>query len=111
MFNGLWTVEFHSTLNAFGRGILVINGDRVLGGDAGYYYSGYNNNDNEEVIKGKINVARFDQNSISVFGDFDHYSLNFSAKKISDNFFEGYASLDNDSDIRAKLKGIRKESL
>ncbi len=31
MFNGLWTVEFISTINRYGRGVLVINENRLLG--------------------------------------------------------------------------------
>jgi len=40
MFNGLWTVEFSSTINRYGRGVLIINDGRLLGGDDSYYYSG-----------------------------------------------------------------------
>jgi len=84
MVNGLWIVEFISTLNRFGFGVIVLNNGRLLGGDAGYYYSGeYDINDN--MIQGKINVIRFDENSISVFGDIDQFSLKFSGQ-ISNNY-------------------------
>ena len=31
--DGLWTVEFSSTLNLFGTGVVVLNNKRLLGGD------------------------------------------------------------------------------
>lgn len=40
MFNGLWTVDFISTINRYGKGVLVLSDGRLLGGDHGFYYSG-----------------------------------------------------------------------
>ncbi|MFQ5962856.1 MAG: hypothetical protein ACE5KZ_01060 [Candidatus Scalinduaceae bacterium] len=33
MYDGLWTVEFQSAIG-FGKGVLVLNKGRLLGGDA-----------------------------------------------------------------------------
>ena len=53
MIDGLWTVEFISTLNRSGKGVLVLNNGKIFGGDEGYYYSGtYQTNGNK--IEGKI---------------------------------------------------------
>jgi hypothetical protein len=40
MYDGLWTVEFGSMANRYGRGVLIFINGRLLGGDDGYYYSG-----------------------------------------------------------------------
>jgi hypothetical protein len=37
---GLWTVEFGSTLGQFGSGVVVLQDGRVMGGDSGYFYTG-----------------------------------------------------------------------
>ena len=38
--DGLWTVQFRSSLGLFGAGVVVITGKRLIGGDPGYYYDG-----------------------------------------------------------------------
>ena len=40
MFDGLWTVEFSTENGEYGRGVIVIIKNRILGGDGGYYYVG-----------------------------------------------------------------------
>jgi len=36
----LWSIEFISSLGAFGGGVVVFESNRVFGGDAAYYYVG-----------------------------------------------------------------------
>ncbi|MBW1649329.1 MAG: hypothetical protein JRJ44_01375 [Deltaproteobacteria bacterium] len=49
MYDGLWTVEFVATIHRYGNGVLVFNQNRLLGGDAGYYYSGKYNIDDKKI--------------------------------------------------------------
>jgi hypothetical protein len=77
MIDGLWTVEFTSTLNRSGKGVFVFNNGRVLGGDQGYYYSGTYRTAGTQ-IEGRVNIVRFDPLSMSVFGNIDHFSLSFT---------------------------------
>jgi len=38
--DGFWTVEFGSSTGIFGGGVVVIRGEKIVGGDAGYFYIG-----------------------------------------------------------------------
>lgn len=104
MFNGLWTIEFISTMNRFGAGVLVLNNGRLLGGDNGYYYLGnYDVKDNN--IQGNVAITRFNKNIISVFGDVDQFSLTFDGQ-IKPDSVEAVASFGN-----TKIKIICKKKV
>ncbi|MFH1994185.1 MAG: GrlR family regulatory protein [Nitrospinota bacterium] len=109
MFDGLWTVEFVSTINRYGKGVLVINGSRLLGGDNGYYYSGTckisNNN-----FEAKITVIKYDTGSISVFGNIDHFELMLNGK-IDENRFDAIATIANNEKAKMSVVGTKKEDL
>ena len=107
MIDGLWTVEFSSTTNRYGKGILIINQNRLLGGDEGYYYTG-SCKVNGENIAGKLTVIRYDSNAVSVFGDIDTFELNFSGQ-INDNEFNMIANIDNSLGENIKVNGTKKE--
>ncbi|HHT9106914.1 MAG TPA: hypothetical protein ACFYD7_13740 [Candidatus Wujingus californicus] len=92
-FNGLWTIEFISTMNRFGAGVLVLNNGRLLGGDNGYYYSGSYVVEGNNV-RANVDIIRFNKNIISVFGDVDQYSLTF-AGQIKPDSVEAVASFGN----------------
>jgi hypothetical protein len=109
MVDGLWIIEFSSTLNLFGRGVVVLNNKRLLGGDAGYYYSG-NYDTNNNTISAKITVTRFDENSISVFGDIDQFSLTFTGKLHNDEF-SAVATVDEQSTFKIQVNGKKKEDI
>lgn len=108
MYDGLWTVEFASTMR-LGTGVIVLNNGRLLGGDAGYYYSGrYRVNGNN--VQGNIDVIRYDTRSISVFGDLDQFSLSFSGE-ISDYQFSLLASVVNKPEYKININGNKKEDM
>jgi hypothetical protein len=109
MVDGLWTVEFSSALNLFGRGVLVLYKQKLLGGDAGYYYSGEYDVKNN-TIRGEVDVIRFDENSISVVGDLDQFCLTFTGQ-LSEDEFTGEAKVKNKPDLTIKIQCRKKESL
>ncbi|HIJ02077.1 TPA: hypothetical protein HA363_05460 [Candidatus Woesearchaeota archaeon] len=109
MFNGLWTIEFISTMNRFGAGILVLNNGRLLGGDNGYYYLGnYEVKDNN--VQGNVDIIRFNKNIISVFGDVDQFSLTF-AGQIKPDSIEAVASFGNTPDLKIRIICKKKVDL
>lgn len=109
MFNGLWTIEFISTMNRFGEGILVLNNGRLLGGDNGYYYSG-NYDVEDSNIRGTVSIIRFNKNVVSIFGDIDQFSLTF-AGKIKQDSVEAVASFDNTPDWKIRIICKKKVDL
>jgi uncharacterized ubiquitin-like protein YukD len=109
MIDGLWTVEFISTVNRSGKGILVLNNGRLLGGDEGYYYSGtYHVADAK--IQGTVDVVRFDPNTLSVFGDIDHFTLSFSGD-INDYHLSAAATITDKPEFQIKVVANKKEDM
>lgn len=109
MFDGLWTVEFVSTRNMSGRGVLIINGSRILGGDAGYYYSGTCSiTDNK--IHATISVIKYDPNSISVFGDISNFELTIDGD-IDEYRLDTVGKIVGNPQAQIKVVGTKKEDL
>lgn len=75
--DGLWTVSFQSNFQTFGTGVAVFIKDRILGGDANYYYDGkvkFQDNLGEASIR----VVRFNKAGMAIFGDLDSFNLKVS---------------------------------
>ena len=109
MFNGLWTVEFTSTINRYGRGVLVLNENRLLGGDDGYYYSGTLNITGNS-INATIEVIRYDENSISVFGDISHFQLNINGA-IDEYQFRAIGTIADMPQVEIKVIGTKRNGV
>lgn len=108
MIDGLWTIEFISTISRVGAGVIVLRDNRLLGGDNGYYYTG-NYSLTNGTINGSINVTRFNPLIISVFGDIDHFSLTFNGNLSEDDTIEGTANREGMTDIRIQIRCRKKE--
>jgi hypothetical protein len=109
MFNGLWVLEFISTINRYGRGVIVINNDRLLGGDDGYYYSG-KCSINGNNINAAINIIRYDDTSISVFGNVDHFELNLEGNTDGVRL-NATGTIAGSHEFKIKVTGIKKEDM
>ena len=71
---GLWTVEFRSSVGNTGYGTVVFDGKTAMGGTAGYYYSGdYQIAGN--VLNVSLRVCRFNAGLASVFGPWEAFEL------------------------------------
>lgn len=79
MIEALWTVEFASNLQMFGRGVVVFESERVFGGDASFYYLGDYKITNGE-IKGCIEITNYGGVPSSVVGPGEKIRLNISGK-------------------------------
>lgn len=109
MYDGLWTIEFRSSNNFFGSGVLILTNGRLLGGDYGYYYSGSYEINGEE-LRGKVSIIRFDPNSISVFGEVDNFSLDLKGT-IKDYEFRADAYVIGNSGKTLHIVGKKREEL
>lgn len=107
--DGLWIVEFGSSLGLFGRGVMVLNGTRILGGDVGYYYSGQCTIE-QNKIKAQVDVIRFDRNSVSIFGDIESFVLEFEGM-VNNNSFQARATCDKFPNIAMEVRGSKREDL
>ncbi len=86
-----------------------MNQNRLLGGDAGYYYTGTCNIEGNN-IRGTINVIKYDQNSISVFGDITHFELTFTGQ-IDENQFSAVGNITGNPQARIRITGAKKEDV
>ena len=74
---GLWTVEFRSDTGSMGFGTVILDGGRIMGGDAGYYYLGkYEIAGN--VIKGEVRVQKYNPGHVSIFGPLTTFNIKLS---------------------------------
>ncbi len=74
MLEGLWTVEFRSSMGNTGYGTVVFDGKTAMGGTAGYYYSG-NYQVDGNVLNASLRVYRFSAGLASVFGPWEAFEL------------------------------------
>ena len=107
--DGLWTIEFISTLHFVGSGVAALSDNRLLGGDEGYYYSGHYDTENGQ-FSGTIDVTRYNRKSLSVFGDIGQYTLKLEGK-IQDYQIEGTATMADAPDRKLRIIGTKKEEL
>lgn len=107
MFDGLWIIKFLSVNDLYGSGVLIINENRLLGGDDSYYYSG-SCQINQKKIDGKVHVIKYDPNGISVFGEIDHFEITFSGN-IDDNNLDVSGNITNSPESTINIVGTKKE--
>jgi len=113
MYNGLWSVEFETTgeygTGRYGTGVVVINENSILGGDAAYYYKG-----TWEItsgkIKGELLVIRYDSNGISVFGDISQFNLMIDGD-INEYQFVAVGSIADNPQDQIRFTGTKREDL
>ena len=107
--DGLWTIEFISTLHLVGSGVAVFNDRRLLGGDEGYYYSGRYDTENGQ-FSGTVHVTRYNPKSLSVFGDIGQYTLKLEGK-VQEYQIEGTAWVADNPNRKIRIVGTKKEDL
>ncbi len=107
--DGLWTIDFISTLHLVGSGVAVLNDKRLLGGDEGYYYSGHYDTENGQ-FSGTIAVTRYNPKSLSVFGNIEQFTLKLEGK-VQDYQIEGTAWMENNPDRKIRILGKKKQEL
>lgn len=94
---GLYIARFRTPLDD-ASGVIVVDGDRVRGGDSAMYYTG-EITDERADIKVRLRVRQHDRDRTSVFGEVDDFTLTLTGRKKGvDYVFEGRA--DRASSLR-----------
>ena len=106
---GLWTVSFLSNFQTFGTGVVVFIRDRILGGDAAYYYEG-----NAKIQKGTlltgtdveatVKVVRFNKAGTAIFGNLDSFTLKVSGN-VSAAGMELHGNMVEQPNMKITIKG------
>ncbi len=107
MESGLYLAQFRTPLDD-ARGVIVVEGSTVYGGDSGMYYVGEISG-TEKRIDVTLRVRQHDKNTFSVFGDYDDFTLVLTGKKTGSTFlFEGRAKEAPSLRFEASLKPAPK---
>lgn len=102
---GLWTVEFRTNTGSLGGGVVILQGGRLSGGDAGYYYMGTYSLDDGK-FQTVLQIKRYRVGHISVFGPAESLQLTLSGK------IDG-SSMDVSGQvagIQISVRGTKRES-
>lgn len=100
---GLWTVSFHSNFQTFGTGVAVFVQDRILGGDAAYYYDG-NVKIQGNRAEASIKVVRFNKAGMAIFGNLDSFNLKVSGD-ITAPEMELHGNMVEQPNMKITIKG------
>jgi autotransporter translocation and assembly factor TamB len=103
---GLWSVFFQSNFQTLGSGVIVFTGDRILGGDAAYYYDGHVEIQGNKA-DAKVKIVRFNPAGMSIFGNLASFNLAVSGTITApDMEFHGYMVEQPNMKITIKCKKI-----
>lgn len=86
MKDGIYHVEFSSTMGAAGEGLVVVKDGSVNGGDAGYLYKGTLAGSAEGQLRGQLHVQRWNPAHVSVFGPLDSFALSLEGRAAGEGF-------------------------
>jgi hypothetical protein len=65
MIEGLWSIEFGSNQGIFGTGIVILERERIFGGDANYFYLGKYKVENN-TLKAEVESTHYSGKPLSV---------------------------------------------
>ncbi|QMU61171.1 MAG: hypothetical protein GKR92_05435 [Gammaproteobacteria bacterium] len=89
--NGLWTVEFHVPfIKSYGMGMVVLENNRIIGGDSGFYYVG-NCYCNDKEVSGRLNIVQYNEHATSIIPGLQNWYMDFVGQIICEEeiLFEG----------------------
>jgi hypothetical protein len=105
---GFYITSFRTPLDD-ASGVIVVDGDRVRGGDSGMYYVGEVTGSGT-AIKVRLRVRQHDKSKQSVFGDVDDFTLTLNGKRQGDQYvFEGRADRASSLKFQAILMRVPEQ--
>lgn len=105
----LWSAQFGSDQQLYGAGVMVLETNRVLGGDGQYFYVG------EYMVSGgqihtTIHVTHYAGMAESIFGLRDQFNVRLTGK-VSDQSLSLNGELVEDPDIKMRAILTRRAEL
>jgi hypothetical protein len=85
MVEALWSIEFQSNGGSIASGVVVFESQRVLGGDAQYFYVGSYSIENH-IIHATVKITHYAGEPNTVFGPLDEATLHLSGMVANDTF-------------------------
>ena len=79
MKDGIYSVSFSSSAHSTGEGLVVVKAGSVNGGDVGYLYIGHLTT-NGDALSGQLEIKRWNQARVSIFGPLDCFALSLAGK-------------------------------
>lgn len=80
MIEALWSVAFSTPQGAAGTGVVVLESQKILGGDAMYYYVGDYVVTHGQSISGKVEVIHYAGPPWNIFGPIERLTLEFTGQ-------------------------------
>jgi len=112
MIEALWSVEFETSLNMAGNGVVVLETGRIFGGNSAMIYIGNYNIDHDSVVHCKIKVDKFadyPHEMASTLG-LDSFNLQVNGK-IDPNKIELSGHVVEDPSRKITIHAIRRADL
>jgi nucleoside-triphosphatase THEP1 len=109
MIEGLWTVEFRSSMARLGFGTIIFDRNRVVGGDDGYYYIGTYEVDGD-TIKGVAKIKKYNAAAVSIFGPLEIFDVEISGP-VNDTMMTLTGSVVKHPEMRLSVICTKRENL
>jgi hypothetical protein len=111
MQDGIYYVEFQSSLGATGHGLAVVSNDSLNGGDFGYIYQG-RVKDAGNNASTRIQVSRYNPNAQSIFGLIDNFSLDLEGTlRQGSDVFNLSGTIPGQPQLRISIAGRKLRDL
>lgn len=81
MVEALWSLEFISNQQIYGAGVIVLETDRVFGGDAQYFYVGRYKIESG-IIEAEVDVQHYAGRPFSIFGPSQRHRVILKGKLV-----------------------------
>jgi hypothetical protein len=109
----LWSIEFYSGLSSEGGGVVVLEKNKILGGDNNYFYVGSYDLNNKKFnatvdvkhYHGKCNpiFGKFEEFILKLEGDYDEDEMKLVGKMLEDPSRELHVRLKYHAEVFQKL--------
>lgn len=109
MVEAMWSVQFITNEVTGGFGIVVLETERVMGGDSSYLYTGRYRMEHG-TLHGKIRVRKYAPGNQSVFGDIPEFNLTLQGTP-AQRSWELVGVMDEAPDKRITIRLERQDEL